>query len=124
MTVLQNGYKMVETDFSNILDTKFSQCAVPKNKGSYQLFTNTPRWYGLNEKVSSEIVNENLLLQGPRSKFRVGGLKDKRVRWASYGEEGGSGGMLPRIILILTPLKCREMHFKLINEFLNCYTVT
>ena len=55
-----------------------------------------------------------------------GGLKGRRVRWAKYGEGGGggSGGMLPQIIWILTPHKCREMHFKLINEFLNYYTVT
>ena len=33
------------------------------------------------------------------------GLKDKQV-------------MLPRKFLILTPLKCREMHSKLINEIL------
>ena len=40
----------------------FSQCAVPKNKRSRELFTNTPQWYGLNENGLSEIVNENLLL--------------------------------------------------------------
>ena len=45
-----------------VIDYKISQWAAPKNKGSYQLFTNTPQWYGLNENVSSEIVNENLLL--------------------------------------------------------------
>ena len=39
------------------------------------------------------------------------------------GGEGASGGMLPQIILILILLKCQEMHFKLINEFLNYYTV-
>ena len=40
----------------------FSQCAVPKNKRSYELFTNTPQWYGLHENGLSEIVNKNLRL--------------------------------------------------------------
>ena len=56
------------------------------------------------------------------------------ARAASFrvGEGGGGGGLerqisknestrgvrVPRKILILTPLKCREMHLKLINEIL------
>ena len=43
------------------------------------------------------------------------GLKGKQVK---MNQLGGSGDMLPRKILILTPLKCREMHLKLINEIL------
>ena len=54
-----------------------------------------------------------------------GGGVGKQVRWANSegGGGGASGGMLPQIILILISLKCQEMHFKLINEFLNYYTV-
>ena len=48
--------------------------------------------------------------------FRVGGLKGKQVK---MNQLGGSGDMLLRKIFILTPLKCREMHLKLINEILN-----
>ena len=59
------------------------------------------------------------ILNGGGGGGGAGGLKGKRVRWANYGGRGGSGDVLPRIILILTPVKCREMHFKLINEFLN-----
>ena len=54
--------------------------------------------------------------------FRVGGggggggsLKGKQVK---MNQLGGSGDMLPRKIFILTPLKCREMHLKLINKIL------
>ena len=44
-----------------------------------------------------------------------GGLKDKQVK---LSQVEGSGGMLLQKFLILTPLKCREMHSKLINEIL------
>ena len=47
--------------------------------------------------------------------FRVGGLKGKQVK---INQLGGSEDMLPKKILILTPLKCRVMRLKLINEIL------
>ena len=64
------------------------------------------------------------ILQGPRRKFssRGGGgsLKDKQVKMSQRGDGGGGGGWgyAPRKLLILTPLKCREIHSKLINEIL------
>ena len=45
-----------------VIDYKILSMRCTKNKGSYQLFTNTSQWYGLDENVSSENVNENLLL--------------------------------------------------------------
>ena len=54
------------------------------------------------------------------ARFRVwgeggGGLERQTSEDESTGG-GGFGDMLPRNFLILTPLKCREMHSKLINE--------
>ena len=83
-------------------------------------------------RLGIEPSSYSVVIQGPRSKFSSGGrgrggggLKGKQVRRANYRGGGGgeSGGMLSRIILILTPLKCREMHYKLINGFLNYYNV-
>ena len=62
-----------------------------------------------------------LSTQGPFSNFssggREGGFEKQTSKMGQLQGGGGgeSGDMLPRIILILTPLKCREMHFKLTN---------
>ena len=91
---------------------------------SKQLFTSVPSKHAPLKKKKKKS-------QGLRSKFssgRGGGGKLERQTSKMGQLRGGGGwgsrGMLPWIILILTPLKCREMHFELINEFLNYYTVT
>ena len=66
---------------------------------------------------------DGLNWQGPRSKFSSGegGLERQTSKdecRTGGGGGWGSGDMLPRKLLILTPLKCREMHPKLINEIL------
>ena len=64
-------------------------------------------------------------MQGPRSTFSSGGgggggleRQTSKDESTGGGGEGVFGGMLPRNFFILTPLKCREMHSKLINEIL------
>ena len=54
--------------------------------------------------------------------FRVGGGGGEGLERQTSKDEsiGGVRGVLPRKFFILTPLKCREMHSKLINEILKC----
>ena len=61
------------------------------------------------------INTTNTELSGPASKFSGGGLERQTSKDESTR---GSVGMLRRKILILTPLKCREIHLKLTNEIL------
>ena len=60
-------------------------------------------------------VQENSKAGPAQQVFEWGCLEDKQLE---ISQLGGSGGVLPRKMLILTPLKCREMHLKLINEIL------
>ena len=52
-----------------------------------------------------------------------GALERQTSKISQLGRGGGgsrgSGDMLPRKIVIFTPLKCRKMHLKVTNDILN-----
>ena len=60
------------------------------------------------------------MLRARAASFRVGGLERQTSKDESTGGGGGGGfgGEFPQKFLILTPLKCQEIHSKLINEIL------
>ena len=62
----------------------------------------------------SFVLKHQLCGQGPRNKFTSGGgggFERQTSKMSQLGP-GESGGMLPRKILIFTPLKCRKKAFK------------